>query len=130
MANPNLLSATSMYGKSTQAAGATDNPTILTCASNKFIKVTGLFLKNTGSANYWATLSMIKSGGSAIEIFSSDITYREDFAGSTPEDTQQIFIYDIFKDSTLYMEEGDVLKLDVENTDIVYTLCYEEYDDA
>ena len=130
MANPNLLAATSMYGKSKQAAGGTGNPAILTCASDKFIKVTALFLKNPSGTVYWATLSMTKSGGSAIEIFSSDITHLEDFSGGDEQDTQQIHVYNIFKDGVLYMEEGDVLNLDVENAGVVYTLCYEEYDDA
>ena len=70
MANPNLVAVTSIYGKSIQGALTTTVTTdLLTCASNKLIKVNSIIIANIdGSVPADATLVLIdKNSGIYLE---------------------------------------------------------------
>ena len=66
MANPNLVAVTSIFGKSIQGAlGTTVTTDLLTCASNKLLKVNAIIIANIdGTNSATVTMGIIKSGGS------------------------------------------------------------------
>jgi len=121
MANPNLVNVTSIYGNSICGALTTTVTTdLLTCASNKLIKVNNIVVANIdGSSAATVTMGIIKSGGSVV-LFASTI--------SVPADATLVLID---KNSSIYLEEGDILEGGASaNGDLTYTISYEELDDA
>ena len=121
MANPNLVAVTSIYGKSIQGAlGTTVTTDLLTCASNKLLKVNNIIVANIdGTNSATVTMGIIKSGGSVV-LFASTI--------AVPADATLVLID---KNSSIYLEEGDILEGGASaNSDLTYTISYEELDDA
>jgi len=121
MANPNLVNVTSIYGNSICGALTTTVTTdLLTCASNKLIKINNIIVANIhGSSAADVTMGIIKSGGSVVK-FASTI--------SVPADATLVLID---KNSSIYLEEGDILEGGASaNGDLTYTISYEELDDA
>ena len=121
MANPNLVAVTSIYGKSIQGAlGTTVTTDLLTCASNKLLKVNTIIIANIDGTNAaTVTMGIIKSGGSVV-LFASTI--------SVPADATLVLID---KNSSFYLQEGDILEGGAgANSDLTYTVSYEELDDA
>lgn len=112
MANPNLLSATSITGESYQQALTNTLTTdILVAASGHIYKIENIIITNidgTDSADY--TLGLIKSGGSVIYIASTV---------SQPADGFSII------PGPIYLEEGDTLEGGASaNGDLVCTVNY------
>jgi hypothetical protein len=121
MANPNLAAVTSIYGKSIQGALTTTVTTdLLTCASNKLIKINSIIIANIDGTNAaTVTMGIIKSGGSVV-LFASTI--------SVPADATLVLID---KNSGIYLQEADVLEGGAgAASDLTYTISYEEFDDA
>ena len=121
MANPNLVNVTSIYGKSINGALDTTVTTdLLTCASNKLIKINNIIVANIDGTNAaTVTMGIIKSGGSVVK-FASTI--------SVPADATLVLID---KNSSIYLEEADVLEGGASaDGDLTYTISYEELDDA
>ena len=121
MANPNLVAVTSIYGKSIQGAlGTTVTTDLLTCASNKLLKVNTIIIANIDGTNAaTVTMGIIKSGGSVV-LFASTI--------SVPADATLVLID---KNSSFYLQEGDILEGGAgAASDLTYTVSYEELDDA
>ena len=121
MANPNLVNVTSIHGKSVQGAlGTTVTTDLLTCASNKLLKVNAIIIANIDGTNAaTVTMGIIKSGGSVV-LFASTI--------SVPADATLVLID---KNSSFYLQEGDILEGGASAAgDLTYTISYEELDDA
>ena len=121
MATPNIVAATSIYGKSTNGALTTTLTTdLLTCSSSKLLKVNTIIIANIDGTNAaTVTMGVIKSGGSVVH-FAKTI--------SIPADASLTFID---KNSGLYLEEGDILEGGASAaSDLTYTISYEEIDDA
>ena len=121
MATPNIVAATSIYGKSTNGALTTTVTTdLLTCPSNKLLKVNTIIIANVDGTNAaTVTMGIIKSGGS-VKRFAYTI--------SIPADASLTLID---KNSGLYLEEGDILEGGASASgDLYYTISYEEIDDA
>jgi hypothetical protein len=121
MANPNLVAVTSIYGNSINGALTTTTTTdLLTCASDKLIKINSIIIANIDGSNAAdVTMGIIKSGGSVVH-FASTI--------SVPADATLVLID---KNSSIYLEEGDVLEGGASAaSDLTYTISYEELDDA
>ena len=121
MANPNLVAVTSIYGKSIQGAlGTTVTTDLLTCASNKLLKVNTIIIANIDGTNAaTVTMGIIKSGGSVV-LFASTI--------SVPADATLVLID---KNSSFYLQEGDLIEGGAgAASDLTYTISYEELDDA
>ena len=121
MANPNLVNVTSIYGKSINGALTTTLTTdLLTCASDKLIKINNIIVANIDGTNAaTVTMGIIKSGGSVVK-FASTI--------SVPADATLVLID---KNSSIYLEEADVLEGGASaDGDLTYTISYEELDDA
>ena len=121
MANPNLVAVTSIFGKSIQGAlGTTVTTDLLTCASNKLIKINSIIIANIDGTNAaTVTMGIIKSGGSVV-LFAKTI--------SVPADATLVLID---KNSSIYLQEGDILEGGASAAgDLTYTISYEELDDA
>ena len=121
MANPNLVAVTSIYGKSIQGAlGTTVTTDLLTCAADKLLKINTIIIANIDGTNAaTVTMGIIKSGGSVV-LFASTI--------SVPADATLVLID---KNSSFYLEEGDILEGGASAaSDLTYTISYEELDDA
>jgi hypothetical protein len=122
MANPNLVNVTSIYANSINGALTTTLTTdLLTCASDKLIKINSIIVANIDGTNAAdVTMGIIKSGGSVVYKFASTI--------SVPADATLVLID---KNSGIYLEEGDILEGGASATgDLTYTINYEELDDA
>jgi|TARA_B100001094_G_scaffold11676_1_gene10358 hypothetical protein len=121
MANPNLVAVTSINGKSINGALTTTTTTdLLTCASNKLLKVNTIIVANIdGTNSATVTMGVIKSGGSVV-LFASTV--------AVPADSTLVLLD---KNSSIYLEEGDILEGGASaNSDLTYTISYEELDDA
>jgi len=121
MANPNIVNVTSILGKSVQAAlNTTLTTAILTCASDKLLKVNNIIVANIdGSNSVNASVFITKSGGSPIAIASTI---------AVPADSTLI-VSD--KNTTIYLQEGDNIEAGASaNSDATITINYEELDDA
>ena len=121
MANPNLVAVTTIYGKSVQGALTTTVTTdLVTCATDKLIKINSIIIANIDGTNAaTVTMGIIKSGGSVV-LFASTI--------SVPADATLVLID---KNSSFYLQEADVLEGGASaNSDLTYTISYEELDDA
>ena len=121
MANPNLVNVTSIYANSINGAlGTTVTTDLLTCASDKLIKVNTIIIANIDGTNAaTVTMGIIKASGSVV-LFASTI--------SVPADATLVLID---KNSSIYIEEGDILEGGASAAgDLTYTISYEELDDA
>ena len=121
MANPNLVAVTSIYGKSIQGALTTTVTTdLLTCAADELLKINTIIIANIDGTNAaTVTMGIIKSGGSVV-LFASTI--------SVPADATLVLID---KNSSFYLQEGDLIEGGAgADSDLTYTISYEELDDA
>ena len=122
MAAPNLVNVTSIYGKTMGAAlGTTLTTTLLTCASNKVLKINSIIAANVDGTN---------AADASITFYDSSATasYRLASTVSVPADSTLIVIG---KDSPIYLEESDEIRGGAgAASDLEITISYEELDDA
>ena len=122
MAAPNIISATSIYGKTTAAALDTTTTTSLlanAASSNKLLKLNSIIVAN-------------KDGGSAAEVTISWYNGSTDFylasTVSVPADSTLVVLG---KDSPIYLEEGQSIRGGASvDGDLDVIISYEELDDA
>ena len=122
MAAPNIVAVTSIYGKTLGAAlGTTVTTDILTCPSNKVLKINSIIVANVdGSNSADATVYFYDNSASARYALASTI--------AVPADASIIVID---KNSAIYLEEGDQIEAGASASgDLVITISYEEIDDA
>ena len=130
MANPNIVSVSSIYGESIGEALTTTTTTdILTVAANKLLKINFISVCNTHATTATdVTVSVLKAG------FTSDgIGSGEDNAGtfelcstvSCPADDVLIVL-----DKPIYLMETDVLEAGANPATADIFISYEVIDDA
>ena len=122
MAAPNILSATSIYGKTVgRALDTTLTTGVLTCAANKVLKINSIIVSNIdGSAAADLTASFYDSSASTSYQIASTV--------SVPADSTLIVLG---KDSPIYLEESDEIRAGASaNGDLVMIVSYDELDDA
>ena len=122
MAAPNLVNVTSIYGKTVGAALSTTTTTdILTCASDKLIKINSIIVSNIdGTNSATTTVSFYDSSAATRYALASTIAVP---AGST--------LVVMGKDSPIYLEEGDQIEAGASAaSDLEIIISYEELDDA
>jgi len=122
MAAPNLVNVTSILGKSMGAAlGTNVNTTILTCPSEKVLKINSIIVANvdgTNSAN--ATVKFYDDSASTPYTLAATVV--------VPADSTLIVIG---KDSPIYLEESDTIRAGASaSSDLEIVISYEELDDA
>ena len=115
MAAPNLIAATTIYGKTAVQAVTTSATAIVTnsAASGKVLKVNALYVSNVdGTTNY--TLTM--------DIFRSSVAYRLGYLITVPAAST----LDVISKS-IYLEEGDTLRLTASAASKLEAVCsYED----
>jgi len=115
MAAPNLIAATTIYGKTAVLAVPTSATAIVnnSSGSGKVLKINALYVSNIdGSSNY--TLTM--------DIFRSSVAYRLGYVITVPAAST----LDVVSKS-IYLEEGDVLRLTANTVSKLEAVCsYED----
>ncbi len=122
MANPNILNATSIYGKTIGAAlSTTVTTTLLTCASNKLLKINSIVVSNVdGTNNADATVQFYDNSATTSYHLAKTIT--------VPADSTLVVLG---KDSPIFLEESDQIRGGASAaSDLEIIISYEELDDA
>jgi len=120
MAEPNVVAVSSIYGKTAVDADvAASAVSLLTCASNKLLKINSLVIANIDGTNA-ATIDVWVTRSSADYYIAKTI--------SVPADATLVVID---KNMGLYLVESDILKIQASAAgDLSATCSYEEIDDA
>ena len=122
MAAPNILSATSIFGKSVGASLDTTLTTdILTCPSDKVLKVKSVIVANIDGTNDAAV---------TVYFYDNSATARYALASTVnvPADASLVVLG---QDSPLYLEESDQIEAGASaSNDLQIVISYEELDDA
>jgi hypothetical protein len=122
MAAPNIVSVSSIYGKTMGAALSTTTTTdILTCPANKVLKINSIIVANVdGTNNADATVYFYDSSAAARYALAYTVT--------VPADATLIVLG---KDSPIYLEESDQIEAGASASgDLQIIISYEEIDDA
>jgi len=116
MAAPNLLSPTTINGKTVGAALTTSSADILTASSNTAIKVNSIYVANIdGSANAEVTVTFYDS--------STTTSYNLAKTVVVPADATLVVVD---KDAYVYLEEGDkIAALASASGDLEIVISYE-----
>lgn len=117
MAAPNIVQATSMYGKTAVQAVGTSATAIVTnsAASGKVLKINSLTISNVDGAT---------SADITVDLFRSSTAYAIVSTIAVPADASLLVID---KSSQIYLEEGDSLRLTASAAgDLVGVASYEE----
>ena len=130
MANPNIVSVTSIKGESVGfALTATTTTTLMTVSADKLVKINRITCANVdGSSSADLTLSITKSNFTpdGVANFDTSGTFHLAKTVSVPADATLVVL-----DTPIYMMESDVLK-GGENAsgDLELFVSYESIDDA
>jgi len=130
MANPNIVSVTSIKGESVGfALTATTTTTLMTVAANKVIKINRITCANVDGTNAAdLTLSITKSNFTpdGVDNFDTSGTFHLAKTVSVPADATLVIL-----DTPIYMMETDVLKGGANAaSDLELFISYEAIDDA
>ena len=121
MAAPNVVNVTSIYGKTVGATLTTSTADILTCPTDKLLKLNSIIVANIDGSNA-ASVSAV--------WYNADDTGQYHLAKTVnvPADSTLILLG---KDAPIYLEEGDKIQaLASAASDLQMTISYEELDDA
>ena len=122
MAAPNIVNVSSIYGKTVAAALTTTLTTdILTCASDKVLKINSIIVANVdGLSAADLTTHFYDAGTTTTFTIAKDI----EVAGGTT-------LVVLGKDAPIYLEEGDKIQAGASAAnDLEIIISYEELDDA
>ena len=130
MANPNIVSVTSIKGESVGfALTATTTTTLMTVSADKLVKINRITCANVdGSSSADLTLSITKSNFTpdGIANFDTSGTFHLAKTVSVPADATLVVL-----DTPIYMMESDVLKGGAKASgDLELFVSYESIDDA
>lgn len=117
MAAPNIFNTVTITGKTAVLAPTTTATAIVTnsAASGKVFKINSLVIANINGT----TATDI-----TVDIFRSSVAYKLASTITVPADSSLVVIS---KDSTIYLEEGDVLRLTAGINSYLSAICsYEE----
>ena len=130
MANPNIVSVTSIKGESVGFnLSATTTTTLMTVASNKVVKINRITVANVDGTNAAdVTVSITKSNFTpdGISNFDTSGTFFIAKTISVPADSTLVLL-----DTPIYLMESDVLKGGAgAASDLDLFVSYESIDDA
>ena len=130
MANPNIVSVTSIYGGNAGwNLSSTLTATLLTVDADKIVKINSIICSNVDGTNS-ATLNLyvdgMGSGASGVTTTGADATIYIAKTIAVPADATLVLI-----DKPIYLMEGDVLKGGASAaSDLDLFVSYEVIDDA
>ena len=130
MANPNIVSVTSIYGESIgEALTTTVTTDIMTVASNKLLKINYISVTNDhASTATVVTVAINKAGFTSDGIGSGEDNAAVIWLASTvtlPADDVLVVV-----DKPIYLMEGDVLEAGANPATADIFISYEVIDDA
>jgi hypothetical protein len=130
MANPNIVSVTSIYGESiAQAMTTTLTAVVMTVSSDVILKVNSITATNTHASNATDfSLSITKAGFTSAGVASGDDNAGTFAIASTiniPSDDVLVVL-----DKPFYLMEGDVLKGGANPATCDLFISYEVINDA
>ena len=130
MANPNIVSVTSIYGESIgEALTTTTTTAIMTVASDKLVKINYISVCNDhASTTTVVTVAIVKAGFTSDGIGSGEDNAATIYLASTidcPADDVLVVI-----DKPIYLMEGDVLEAGANPATADIFVSYEVIDDA
>ena len=130
MANPNIVSVSSIKGESVGfALSATTTTTLMTVSADKVVKVNRITVANVDGTNAAdVTLSVTKSNFTpdGIANFDTSGTFHIAKTVSVPADATLVLL-----DTPIYLMESDVLKGGASAaSDLELFISYESIDDA
>ena len=130
MANPNIVSVSSIYGESIGEALTTTLTTdIMTVASNKLVKINYIQVANDhASTAIDVTVAIVKAGFTSAGIGSGEDNAATIYLASTvrcPADDILVVV-----DKPIYLMEGDVLEGGASAATADIFISYEVIDDA
>ena len=130
MANPNIVSVSSIYGESIgEALTTTVTTDIMTVASNKLIKINYISVANDhASTTTVVTVAIVKAGFTSDGIGSGEDNAATIYLCSTvdcPADDVLVVL-----DNPIYLMEGDVLEGGANPATADIFISYEVIDDA
>ena len=117
MAAPNIVNVTTILGKTAVQAVGTSATDIVsnTLASNKVFKINSLIISNVDGTN---------PADITVEFFRSSVAYDIAKTVTVPADATLVVIS---KDTAIYLEEGDALRLQASAAGDLEAVCsYEE----
>ena len=122
MAAPNIVNVTSIYGKTMGAAlGTSANTDILTCPSDKVLKINSIIVANVDGSN---------ASSVTVHFYDNSASARYNIAHTVdvPADATLVVIG---KDSPIYLEESDQIEAEAADASrLEIIISYEELDDA
>ena len=130
MANPNIVSVTSIKGESVGfALSATTTTTLMTVASNKVVKINRNTVANVDGTNAAdVTVSVTKANftSAGVTDFDTSGTFHIAKTVSVPADATLVLL-----DTPIYLMETDILKGGASAaSDLELFISYESIDDA
>ena len=130
MANPNIVSVSSIYGESIGEALTTTLTTdIMTVAADKLVKINYIQVANDhATAAIDVTVAIVKAGFTSAGIGSGEDNAATIYLASTinlPSDDVLVLI-----DKPIYLMEGDVLEAGANPATADIFISYEVLDDA
>jgi hypothetical protein len=117
MANPNIVGVTTISGKTAvQAVGLTATDIVANAAaSGKILKINSLTVSNIDGTN---------AADVTVDFFRSSVAYNIAKTVTVPADATLVVIS---KDTTIYLEEGDSIRVLASATGDLEAICsYEE----
>ncbi len=117
MAAPNIVGVTTITGKTAVQAVGTSATAIVenTAGSNKVFKINSLTIANVDGTN---------SADISVQLFRSSVAYEIAHTIAVPADATLVVIS---KDTAIYLEEGDALRLLASAASDLEAVCsYEE----
>jgi len=122
MAAPNIVNTTSIYGKTMGAAlGTSANTDILTCPSDKVLKINSIIVSNVDGTNSVSINVYFYDSSAAVR-------YSLAYTVTVPADSTLVVLG---KDSPIYLEESDQIEAwAAVSGDAEIIISYDEFDDA
>jgi hypothetical protein len=118
MANPNIVNVVNIYGKTAGLVVTTTNSAIVsnTTGSGKILKINSLIVANVNGTS---------SADVTVDVFKAQTTsYRVAYTIAVPNDATLVVLS---KDSSIYLEENDSLRIQASANSYLEAVCsYEE----
>ena len=122
MAAPNIVNVSSILGKTRgQPLTTTTTAGILTCSSDKVLKINSIIVSNVDGSN---------AADATVTFYDNDVstTYHLAKTVTVPNDATLIVVG---KDAPIYLEESDEIRGGASaDNDLEVVISYEELDDA
>ena len=121
MAAPNVVNVTSIYGKTMGGVITTSNSDMVTCPTDKLLKINSIIVANVDGTNAAdVTVQFYNAGDTTGYHLAKTIT--------VPGDSTLVVLG---KDAPIYLEEGDKIQAMASAAgDLEIIISYEELDDA